>query len=35
MRRILGSRREETIGRWRKVLNEELHNWILYQILLR
>jgi hypothetical protein len=35
MRKIFGSRREETFRRWKKVLTEDLHNWILYQSLLK
>jgi hypothetical protein len=26
LRRILGSRRDEAVGSWRKLYNEELHN---------
>jgi hypothetical protein len=34
LRRILGPKREEVVGSWRRLNNEELHNCILHQILL-
>jgi hypothetical protein len=27
LRRIFGSKRDEVTGGWRKMHNEELHNW--------
>jgi hypothetical protein len=34
LKRIFGSKRDEVTGKWRKLLNGELHNFIHRQILL-
>jgi hypothetical protein len=34
LRRIFGHKREEAVEGWRRLHNEELHNWALHQKLL-
>jgi len=35
LRKVFGSEREEATGGWRKLHNEELHDFALHQILLQ